>query len=83
MPTYGKDRVFVIFQNKEETKTPQMEFLINAGHPVITIRFKDDYDLGCANVYLGNGHRHSRALYGDKSISTSRMLRRQKNIHSL
>jgi len=44
--SYGKDRVFVIFQNNEEAKTPQMEFLINAGHPVITIRLKDDYNLG-------------------------------------
>ena len=44
--SYGKDRVFVIFQNNEEVKTPQMEFLINAGHPVITIRLKDDYNLG-------------------------------------
>ena len=42
----GKDRVFVIFQNNEEAKTPQMEFLINAGHPVITIRLKDEYNLG-------------------------------------
>ena len=44
--SYGKDRVFVFFQNNEEAKTPQMEFLINAGHPVITIRLNDDYDLG-------------------------------------
>ena len=44
--TYGKDRAFVIFKNNEEAKTPQMEFLINAGHPVITIRLKDDYNLG-------------------------------------
>ena len=44
--SYGKDRVFVIFQNNEEAKTPQIEFLINAGHPVIAIRLKDDYNLG-------------------------------------
>ena len=44
--TYGKDRVFVIFQNKEETKTPQIGFLTNAGHPVITVKFSDDYDMG-------------------------------------
>jgi glucose-6-phosphate isomerase len=44
--SYGKDRVFVIFQNNEESNTPQTEFLINAGHPVITIKIKDDYNLG-------------------------------------
>jgi glucose-6-phosphate isomerase/transaldolase/glucose-6-phosphate isomerase len=43
---YWKDRVFVIFQNNEAAKTPQTEFLINSGHPVITIRLKDDYNLG-------------------------------------
>jgi glucose-6-phosphate isomerase/transaldolase/glucose-6-phosphate isomerase len=43
---YGKDRVFVIFQNKEIAKSPQTELLTNAGHPVITISINDDYDLG-------------------------------------
>ena len=43
---YGKDRVFVIFQNKENAKSSQTEFLVKAGHPVITIKINDDYDLG-------------------------------------
>jgi glucose-6-phosphate isomerase len=43
---YGKNRVFVIFQNKEEAETPQIGFLTNAGHPVITVKFSDDYDMG-------------------------------------
>ncbi|HUN55722.1 MAG TPA: hypothetical protein VMU29_11255 [Smithella sp.] len=41
---YGNDRVFVIFQNNEEAKTSQTEFLTNAGHPVITVKLSDDYD---------------------------------------
>jgi glucose-6-phosphate isomerase len=43
---YGKDRVFVIFRNKEISKSSQTEFLINASHPVITVNINDDYDLG-------------------------------------
>jgi glucose-6-phosphate isomerase len=43
---YGKDRIFVIFQNKDEIKFPPEESLINAGHPVITVKINDDYDLG-------------------------------------
>ncbi len=43
---YGKDRVFVIFQNNENDSTPKVEELIAAGHPMITIRLKDNYDLG-------------------------------------
>lgn len=43
---YGKDRVFVIFKNKEDQIISQAESLINAGHPVMTIEINDDYDLG-------------------------------------
>lgn len=43
---YGKDRVFVFFQNQEASKSSSIESLINAGHPVITVKINDDYDLG-------------------------------------
>jgi glucose-6-phosphate isomerase len=43
---YGKDRVFVIFQNEKDAKSSPREFLTNAGHPVITICIHDNYDLG-------------------------------------
>jgi glucose-6-phosphate isomerase len=43
---YGKDRTFVIFKYKEDKLLPQIEALIKAGHPVITIEINDDYDLG-------------------------------------
>jgi hypothetical protein len=43
---YGKDRVFVTFQNNENDSTPKAEELIAAGHPMITIRLNDSYDLG-------------------------------------
>lgn len=43
---YGKDRVFVIFKNKECKLLPQEESLIKAGYPVMTIEVNDDYDLG-------------------------------------
>ncbi|MCX5849678.1 MAG: hypothetical protein NTW65_09530 [Deltaproteobacteria bacterium] len=43
--SYGKDRVFVFFQNKKIKYSP-MESLISAGHPVITVNINDDYDLG-------------------------------------
>ena len=44
--SYGKDRFFVIFQNKKEAKSPQIESLVNAGHPVINVKFSDNYDMG-------------------------------------
>ena len=43
---YGKDRVFVIFQDEGNAKSSSTEFLVHAGHPVITIKINDDYDLG-------------------------------------
>jgi glucose-6-phosphate isomerase len=42
---YGKDRVFVIFQNRDEAKPAQEETLIKAGYPVIGIKFNDNYYL--------------------------------------
>ncbi len=42
----GKDCTFVIFKNKDNIILPQKESLIKAGHPVITIEIKNDYDLG-------------------------------------
>ncbi|HOU50269.1 MAG: hypothetical protein KBG22_00425 [Smithella sp.] len=44
--TYGKDRVFVIFQNKGSDNPFSTESLIGAGHPVITVKINDDYELG-------------------------------------
>ncbi|MGA3280095.1 MAG: glucose-6-phosphate isomerase [Smithella sp.] len=43
---YGKDRVFVIFQNEKEINSPNTESLVSAGQPVIAVEFNDDYDLG-------------------------------------
>jgi len=43
---YGKDRVFVIFQNKNEATPPAFKSLAGAGYPVITVKILDDYDLG-------------------------------------
>ena len=43
---YGKDRIFVIFQNKNEEEPSQMETLKKDGHPVITVKINDDYELG-------------------------------------
>ncbi|MDI6743425.1 MAG: hypothetical protein QMD11_11890, partial [Smithella sp.] len=43
---YSKDRVFVVFQNQDFEKFSDAEALTQAGHPVITIRIHDDYDLG-------------------------------------
>jgi glucose-6-phosphate isomerase len=48
---YGKDRVFVIFPNEKELDSPNIESLVNAGHPVITVKFNDDYDLG-AQIFI-------------------------------
>ncbi len=42
---YGKDRVFVVFQNEQDINSTNIDALIRAGHPVITIRI-DDYGLG-------------------------------------
>ena len=43
---YGKDRVFVIFRDEESKTSLPTESLINAGHPVITVKINDDNDLG-------------------------------------
>jgi glucose-6-phosphate isomerase len=43
---YGRDRVFVIFQKEQENNSPKIDALTKAGHPVITIKINDDYDLG-------------------------------------
>ena len=43
---YGKDRVFVFFQNGESAQSAVIKSLTDAGHPVITVKINDDYDLG-------------------------------------
>ena len=43
---YGRNRVFVFFQDKQENNSPKIDALTKAGHPVITIKINDDYDLG-------------------------------------
>ncbi|PKN51822.1 MAG: glucose-6-phosphate isomerase [Deltaproteobacteria bacterium HGW-Deltaproteobacteria-13] len=43
---YGRDRVFVVFQNKEAVISSPIESLVKAGHPVIKVEINDDYDLG-------------------------------------
>jgi hypothetical protein len=43
---YGNDRVFVIFQNDENDNDQKAAELLAAGHPVITIKLDDNYDLG-------------------------------------
>jgi glucose-6-phosphate isomerase len=44
--TYGHDRLFVIFRSKENPASNHEAALAIAGHPVITIRLGDYYDLG-------------------------------------
>ena len=43
---YGKDRIFFVFQNEQGKNSVKTDALTSAGHPVITIRINDDYDLG-------------------------------------
>ena len=43
---YSQDRVFVFFQNEADNNSPKIAGLAAAGHPVITIRPNDRYDLG-------------------------------------
>jgi glucose-6-phosphate isomerase len=43
---YGNDRVFVFFQNATDDSSPKIAGLIQAGHPVISIKPNDRYDLG-------------------------------------
>jgi glucose-6-phosphate isomerase len=43
---YGNDRVFVFFQNDVDNVSPKIAGLVQAGHPVITIKLNDRYDLG-------------------------------------
>jgi glucose-6-phosphate isomerase len=44
--TYGSDRVFVIFQNKNETKSTSIKTLVKYGYPVIAMEVQEDDDLG-------------------------------------
>ena len=43
---YSQDRVFVFFQDGADDNSPKVAGLAAAGHPVITIRPNDRYDLG-------------------------------------
>ena len=43
---YSRDRVFVFFQDGADDNSPKVAGLAAAGHPVITIRPHDRYDLG-------------------------------------
>jgi len=43
---YGNDRVFVFFQNAAVDNSPEIVGLAEAGHPVISIKPNDRYDLG-------------------------------------
>jgi glucose-6-phosphate isomerase len=44
--SYGNDRMFVFFQNAADDNSQKIDGFAAAGHPVITIRFNDSYDLG-------------------------------------
>lgn len=48
---YGKDRVFVIFRHPDEAGSSNPEIPESKGHPVITVKINDDYDLG-KQMYL-------------------------------
>jgi glucose-6-phosphate isomerase len=43
---YGPDRLFVFFQNAADDNSSGIAGLVAAGHPVITVRPNDRYDLG-------------------------------------
>jgi glucose-6-phosphate isomerase len=43
---YGNDRVFVVFPNGVDDNSPKIAGLAAAGHPVITIKINDNYELG-------------------------------------
>jgi glucose-6-phosphate isomerase len=43
---YGKDRVFVIFDDDHDEWNSRMTELATAGHPILKIRINDAYDLG-------------------------------------
>lgn len=43
---YGKDRVFVFFENGNTEENSRIADLVTAGHPVLKIRIHDAYDLG-------------------------------------
>jgi glucose-6-phosphate isomerase len=43
---YGQDRVFVFFQNATVDSSPEIAGLIQARHPIISIKPNDRYDLG-------------------------------------
>jgi glucose-6-phosphate isomerase len=44
--SYGTDRLFVIFHNTTNNISSKLSHLTTAGHPVITLKVDDDYDVG-------------------------------------
>ena len=44
--SYKDDRLFVIFHQREKIKSPQITAVIDAGHPVITVRVANQLQLG-------------------------------------
>lgn len=44
--SYHDDRLFVIFHQREKIKSPKFSAIIDAGHPVITVRVKNQLQLG-------------------------------------
>ncbi len=47
---YAQDRVFVFFQNENDNSS-RIKYLSAAGHPVVTVKSKDDFDLG-SQIYI-------------------------------
>lgn len=43
---YNDDRLFVIFSNREKINSPEVSALIAAGHPVITVKLNNKFQLG-------------------------------------
>lgn len=66
---YGQDRVFVYLQLAgDESHTHTMSTLAVAGHPTLTLRLSDRYDLGGHFFLWGNGHRSGRAYPGHSPV---------------
>jgi hypothetical protein len=79
---YNNDRFFVIFHTGKTIKSPEISELIKAGHPVITVRVDDKFQLG-GQIFLWElatavaGHVLGINPFDQPNVEASKILTRR------
>lgn len=80
--SYNDDRLFVIFHRKEKINSPKISAVIDAGHPVITVRVADRLQLG-SQMFLWEmatavaGHIMEINPFDQPNVEASKVLARR------